>query len=74
MTGPHRLTVRTPLFQGGDRSSILREGVFWERENAGTREREHVAGIAQFTFGDFAAAEATWARRLFGSLAALLRE
>ena len=25
-TGPHRLTVRTPLFQGGDRGSIPREG------------------------------------------------
>ena len=24
---PHRLTVRTPLFQGGDRGSIPREGI-----------------------------------------------
>ena len=26
-TRPHRLTVRTPLFQGGDRGSIPREGI-----------------------------------------------
>src|SRR5690606_3926566 len=44
--GPHRLTVRTPLFQGGDRGSIPRGGVS-TRSRRGWVEGVQSAGVAQ---------------------------
>src|SRR5690606_20761017 len=41
-TGPHRLTVRTPVFQAGSRGSIPRGGV-----GGVGRRREDSAGVAQ---------------------------
>ena len=45
--GPHRLTVRTPLFQGGDRGSIPREGVAAAKEalRKGATKRRYAAAL-----------------------------
>jgi hypothetical protein len=69
--GPHRLTVRTPLFQGGDRGSIPRGGVVVVAATSqvgqptgelgtGLAVKVVCAGIAQFACGDFAGWAAYW--------------